>query len=187
VEHLHRQLNAILLDLNDPHSSPSDLEPLVSYVDSLLLPLDEFLCNPPLLPHTHIPRRRTGNRGRPECDLDLDRAILFHDLGNTWEDIAVEMGVPRATIYNHLEKYDLSPARKEWSQLTDDQLDETVSEISLAHPFVGTTIVMGHLEARQIHLPPARVQESLRRVDRIGVLVRFSSHRSNQDYTNGLG
>jgi hypothetical protein len=119
--------------------------------------------------------------------LDLDRAILFHDLGNTWEDIAVEMGVPRATIYNHLEKYDLSPARKEWSQLTDDQLDETVSEISLAHPFVGTTIVMGHLEARQIHLPPARVQESLRRVDRIGVLVRFSSHRSNQDYTNGLG
>ncbi|KAF8186206.1 hypothetical protein K438DRAFT_2154113 [Mycena galopus ATCC 62051] len=159
VERLHRQLNAIkviLLDLNDPHSSPADLEPLVSYIDSLLIPLDGFLTNPPPAPHTHIPVRRTGNRGRPEYALDLNRAILLHDLGNTWEDIAVAMGVSRATIYNHLDKYGLSSARKEWSELTDYQLDEIVSEISLSHPFVGNAIVMGHLEARQIHLPRAR-------------------------------
>ncbi|PBK91229.1 hypothetical protein ARMGADRAFT_883414, partial [Armillaria gallica] len=31
--------------------------------------------------------------------------------------------------------------------------------------------ILGHLEAKGIHLPRERVQESLRRVDAIGVLV----------------
>ncbi|KAJ7077621.1 hypothetical protein C8R44DRAFT_863231 [Mycena epipterygia] len=179
VEHACRQLNAvreILIALNDPHSTPANLEHLIEYVDTLLYPLDAFLSNPPFPPHTHIPRRRTGQRGHPAYDLDLDRAILLHDPGNTWEDIAIAIGVSRSMLYRHMEDGGLSTARKEWSDLTNDEIDELVSEISLAHPFVGTTIVMGHLEAREVHLPRARVQESLRRVDHIGVLVQFGVH-----------
>lgn len=33
-------------------------------------------------------------------------------------------------------------------------LDEVVAEISLADPFVGTTVVMGHLESCQLHVHP---------------------------------
>jgi hypothetical protein len=51
-------------------------------------------------------------------------------------------------------------------------LDELVSEISLSHPFVGSTIILEHLEAWGIHLPPKQIQDSLWRVDEIGVLVR---------------
>ncbi|KAJ7669798.1 hypothetical protein B0H17DRAFT_853500, partial [Mycena rosella] len=63
---------------------------------------------------------------------------------------------------------------REWSDLTDDEIDELVSEISLAHPFVGTTIILGHLEAREVHLPRERVQESLRRVDLLELNFRWS-------------
>lgn len=35
----------------------------------------------------------------------------------------------------------------------EEELDEIVAEISLSHPFVGSTIISGHLEARGIHLP----------------------------------
>ncbi|KAJ6463050.1 hypothetical protein C8R47DRAFT_1238726 [Mycena vitilis] len=80
VERACRQLNAIrviLVALNDPHSTPEDLEHLVAYIDSLLYPLDDFLSHPPLPPHTHIPVEQTGKRGRPAYKLDLDRAILL--------------------------------------------------------------------------------------------------------------
>jgi hypothetical protein len=176
VERASRQLNAIrviLIALEDPDSDAASIDNLVAYVDSLIYPLDDFLSNPPLPPHTHIPRRKGGGRGRPTYDLDLARAVLLHDLGNTWEDIAKAIGISRSTLYKHMDERGLPTARREWSDLTDDEIDELVSEISLSHPFVGTTIVSGHLEAQQIHLPRARVQESLRRVDRIGVLIRF--------------
>ena len=51
-------------------------------------------------------------------------------------------------------------------------LDEIVAEIGRQHPFIGSTIMQGHLEARGIHISRTRVQQSLRRVDAIGVLVR---------------
>jgi hypothetical protein len=86
------------------------------------------------------------------------------------------MGIGRVTIYHHMEEHGIPTARKEWSELTDDELDEVVSEISLTHPFVSTAIVMGHLKARQLHVPRARIQESLRRVDRTGVY--FGPQRS---------
>ncbi|KAJ7648847.1 hypothetical protein B0H17DRAFT_1271650, partial [Mycena rosella] len=69
-----------------------------------------------------------GARGRPAYELDLDRAILLHDLGNTWQDIAVAIGVSRSTLYKHMEDRGLPTARREWSDLTDDEIDELVSE-----------------------------------------------------------
>ncbi|KAJ6592138.1 hypothetical protein DFH09DRAFT_1073208 [Mycena vulgaris] len=106
--------------------------------------------------------------------LSKKRLCTDFDMGNRnmYSPPAKAMGVGRSTLYRHMEERGLSTARREWSDLTDDQIGELVSEISLAHPFVTTTIVLGHLEAHKVHLPQARVQESLRRVDRIGVLVR---------------
>ncbi|KAF7353177.1 Ethylene-and jasmonate-responsive plant defensin [Mycena sanguinolenta] len=177
VERVTHQLDAIqeiLVGLNDPYLHGEDLDSLILYVTSLLSRLEDFLACPPLPAHAHIPRQHRSGRGRPAYVLDLQRAILLHDLGNPWDDVAKAMGVSRATIYNHLQAAGLSSARQEWSTLSDTELDKLVSEISQAHPFVGSTIIMGHLEGLGIHLPRARVQESLRRVDRLGVLVRWS-------------
>jgi hypothetical protein len=107
--------------------------------------------------------------------LDLRRAQELHALGNTWKDIASAMGVVRQTLYNHMAASGFSTARKEFTDISDDYLDELVAEISLEHPFIGSAIVQGHLEARKVHVPRLRVQECLKRVDAMGVLVRFVS------------
>jgi hypothetical protein len=67
----------------------------------------------------------------------------------------------------------ISTSQREFTEISDEDLDELVAEILLKHPFVGSAIVHGHLEAQQVHVPRLRVQESLRRVDAIGVLVRL--------------
>ncbi|KAJ7717878.1 hypothetical protein B0H16DRAFT_1475862 [Mycena metata] len=64
--------------------------------------------------------------------------------------------------------------RREWTEISDQQLNEKVAEISWQHPFSGSAIISGHLEAQQIHVAKRGVQDSLRRVDEIGVLVRWS-------------
>ncbi|KAI5885431.1 uncharacterized protein SCHCODRAFT_02557851, partial [Schizophyllum commune H4-8] len=147
---------------------------LIDHVQALLSPLEEFLRTTPFLPNLFIPREYTGKRGRPRYILNLERAIALHDLGNSWEDVATAMGVARSTLYEHMDRAGLSSARRDFTAISNEELDELVTEFSRLHPFSGSAILMGDLEARGIHLPRARVQESLRRVDAIGVLVRFA-------------
>ncbi|KAJ6488700.1 hypothetical protein DFH09DRAFT_1105558 [Mycena vulgaris] len=93
-------------------------------------------------------------RRPPVLCLDLDEP---YDLGNTWEDIVQAMGVVQKTLYNQMES-NRSTARKEWTYITDEDLDEQVAEISLAHPFTGSAIILGHLEAMGLHVQKKRVQ-----------------------------
>jgi hypothetical protein len=175
VERIVRQLDSIrtiLLSLNDPATTPDETEQLLQFVQYLLTPLKSFLATPPPPANSNVPREFPDTRGRSRYILDLDHAHELHQLGNTWEDIADAMGVTRQTLYNHMAHAGRSTSRKAWSDITDDDLDEKVAEISLAHPFVGSAIVQGHLEGQGVHIPRLRVQESLQRVDRIGVLVR---------------
>ncbi|KAJ7258328.1 hypothetical protein C8J57DRAFT_534716 [Mycena rebaudengoi] len=116
VERATRQLNAVrvtLVALNDPHSTAEQIEHLAHYVDSLIRPLELFLDQPPPPARAHIPCHHTNKPGRPTYSLDMNRAHLLHDLGNTWDDVAKAMGVARSTIYKHLKDHGLSSARKE--------------------------------------------------------------------------
>jgi DNA invertase Pin-like site-specific DNA recombinase len=54
--------------------------------------------------------------------IDLERALLLHDLGNAWREVADAMGIERGTIYNHLAEAGLSSARKEWTVISDADL-----------------------------------------------------------------
>jgi hypothetical protein len=175
VERIVHQLEAvqtILLYLDDLATTQAEIDQPVAFVNYLLMPLEEFLAVPPLAANTNIPHEHTSSRGRPSYILDLQCAHELHALENTWEDIARAMGVTSQTLYNHMATSGISTSRREFTEISDEDLYELVAEISLKHPFVGSTIVHGHLEAQQVHVPRLRVQESLRRVDAIGVLVR---------------
>lgn len=175
VEGSVRQLEAIwamLANIEDPYLEGDTGDDMMEYVATLAFRLNDHLEHPPPHPNTGIPRIRTGRPGQPAYNLDLQRALLLHDLGNSWEDVAGAMGVTSRTIYNHLERHGLSPARKEWTKISEDDLDEIVAKFSLEHPYSGCSVVMGHLESQGIHLPRLRIQQSLKRVDEIGVLTR---------------
>lgn len=175
VERAVRQLRAIhlvLINLDDEWLSPEDIEPLILSVTMTIAPLQHFLDSP------HPPRNigtttlPSTSSGRPKYDLDMKEASRLHLLGNSWESVAEAMGVTRKTIYNHLAMAGMSSSRKEFTTISDEQLDERVSEISLKHLFAGSSIILGHLEGEGIHLPAERIQESVRRVDAMGVLIR---------------
>ncbi|KAK6981351.1 Integrase catalytic domain-containing protein [Favolaschia claudopus] len=177
VERSLRQLHGIhivLLNLDDAWLSRSEVDGLIDLVLNTGASLEAFLNSPPA-PHnigtTSLP---PSGLGRPRYAIDLDRAIELHDLGNTWAAVADALGVRRQTLYNHLERAGLSSGRLPFTTISDDELDEKISSISLLHPFAGSNIMSGHLEATGIHVPIRRIQESLWRVDAIGVLVRWN-------------
>jgi len=167
-------LHHILTNTQDPWVKPEEVQELVDSIVSLGQVLEAFQRAPP-------PPRNIGTMtlpstgGRPRYDLDLERAIDLHAMGNRWEDVADALGVARRTIYNHLERSGLSSSRPEFTDICDDDLDEIVARISISHPFAGSLIVDGHLKAKGIHVARERVRETLRRVDGLGTMARYVS------------
>ncbi|KAF7328064.1 Integrase catalytic domain-containing protein [Mycena kentingensis (nom. inval.)] len=183
AERAVHQLGAVrqIVTTLDEEAVPEDhRQVMVAAVETLLRPLEEFIYNPPPTPATRLTTEETG--GRPRYQLDMDRVKTLHDLGNTYAEIAQAMGVGRATIYRHASAEGMCTARRLFTEIDDDELDERVAEISLNHPFVGSIIVNGHLEAQGIHLSRIRVQESLRRVDEMGMLVRWAGNLKRRVY-----
>lgn len=178
VERTARQLDAVrrvLLNLNDPYTTEDERIHLLNTTNAILEPLEDFLNTPPPPPSTFLPRIYTGLPGRPRYDLNIPRALCLHALGASWSRVATAMGVARRTIYYHLERLGISSTEPQYTDITDDELDEKVAQISLSHPFDGAGIIRGHLKAQNINLPMNRVQESLKRVDPLGVLTRCVS------------
>ncbi len=78
------------------------METLIDYVDHLVLPLQNFAENLPPAPATFVRKEYTGSPGRPQYQIDLDRAVLLHNLNISWDQIAYAMGIVCRTLYQHL-------------------------------------------------------------------------------------
>jgi hypothetical protein len=94
-------------------------------------------------------------------------------MGLSWAQIAKAMGVSRRTLYYHFDAAGISTARRPFTEISDDDLNTLVLDISQRHPLSGSVIVQGHLESIGVHVSAVRVEESLRRVDAIGVDLRY--------------
>ncbi|KAJ3516069.1 hypothetical protein NMY22_g14294 [Coprinellus aureogranulatus] len=175
-ELIARQLNAIrdiLARIEDPVLlDEAELEHCIVLIDSVLVPLMEFLATPEELRKPKAESSRTGSVGRPSYDLDLERALQLHDMGNTWDDIAEAMGVGRKTLYRHLTDAGYSRERIPYFNIEEDDLDELIAMITLDHPFSGAIIIQGHLRSVGLNIEIGRIRESLKRVDEIGVSLR---------------
>ncbi|KAG8975760.1 hypothetical protein FRB90_009420 [Tulasnella sp. 427] len=161
--------------LDNPWLNPEDILSAQQEVLESLIPLEEFINNQA---EVNQPRHRrvvySGNPGRPPLDLDLDHAQELHDLGNSWDSVARALGTVRSVLMDHMKKAGRVSERPAFTEITDDDLNETIAEIILAHPFIGGAIVHGHLESQGVHVPRRRVTESLQRIDSVGVLIRWA-------------
>lgn len=162
----------ILSDLDNPHISQTEIEGLSKLIIDTAFPLHGFLQQPPPPRNAGTTVIQTGKPGRPRYNLNLERTIELHNLGCSWNSIALAIGVTRQTLYNHLQQAGLTTERPVYTVISDDDLDELVAGISLNHPFAGSSIIRGHLEVQGVKVPALRVQDSLKRVDPIGVFVR---------------
>jgi hypothetical protein len=187
VERAIHQLYAvsqILIQIEDPYLAATTLDKLLDIVVTMSVRLEEFAKDDPTPPSLNLPKVHSGTQGRPKYDLDIEELLHIHRTGSSWADIARLLKISRATIYNHLRQNGITITRPAYTEINDDDLDELISQISLEHPFAGSVIMSGHLETQGVHVSRARIQESLRRVDAIGVLVRCV--RPAADFCTGL-
>lgn len=174
VERMLRKMHSvhkILAELDDPWITEADIDGLIALVLDVSGPLQKWLDSPrPSYQPPQCPK--TPGRGRPRFDIDLDRAAELHDMELSWQKIATAMGISRRTLYTHFAAAGRSTARRPFTDITDNDLNEIVADISRRHPLSGSVVVRGHLEAVGIHVTLNRVKESLRTVDAIGVSLR---------------
>lgn len=87
--------------------------------------------------------------------------------------IAMLLGVSASTVNRWMREFDLS-ARQFYSNLTDQELDETVQQIKTEMPAAGYRMVKGRLKSLGIHVQWWRVAASMHGVDSLGILSRLT-------------
>ncbi|CAB3979268.1 PREDICTED: uncharacterized protein LOC107355137 isoform X1 [Paramuricea clavata] len=109
--------------------------------------------------------------GRPRLKIPKEQIELFLDYGFKATDIAKMLCVSVKTIHRRLHEYNLS-IKKSYASLSDEELDNIVTEISSQFKNCGYKSMRGHLLARGFKLQEERVRQSMRRTDPEGTFVR---------------
>ncbi len=117
------------------------------------------------------PTNLTGHAGRPTFVIPREQLCHLIEARFTVPHIASMIGVSTRTVHRRMSEYGLS-IRATYSNLTDCELDETVSSIHREFPMCGNGQMRGHLQARGIRVQQHRIRESMRRTDPVGTIAR---------------
>ena len=115
--------------------------------------------------------RRENTMGRPALLIEEEQLSFFVDNGFKVEDMALMLGCSKRTVERRLSTYNLST--RNYTAITDHELDERVQELCSVFPRCGEKLVHGRLRAQGVYVQRQRVRESLRRVDPSGVQARI--------------
>ena len=113
----------------------------------------------------------TGERGRPRFQIPCTQLQFLIEKGFTVREIAQLFGTSTSTVERRMSEFGLS-IRDFYAQLSDLDLDATVSEVMREIPNVGCKRMTGLLLGRGLRLQQVRIRESMRRVNPEGVLLR---------------
>ena len=114
---------------------------------------------------------RAGRWGRPRKVINLDylqeavsssRHIRFTELADT-------LGVHRNTLRLYMKSHSIE---RKYAQLSNTELDGVITQFKSKHPESGLRYAMGFLRQRGLRVQYSRVKLSLRRVDRLGQVLR---------------
>ena len=117
-------------------------------------------------PVTHTPER-----GRPPFLIPRNQLAFLLETRFTVPQIAGILGVSVRTIRRRMSEYGLS-VHSLYTQLSDQELDEIVSDIQTLFPTCGNRQMQGHLLSRGIRVQQGRVRDSQRRIDPSGSMLR---------------
>ena len=105
--------------------------------------------------------------------VDIEDIEFLGQLRFSYTEIAKILEISRSTLYRRLEEEGISRYSK-YSDITDNDLDTEITEIKLDHPNDGERLLIGHLAARGIIVPRAKVRASIHRVDPESTQLRRS-------------
>jgi len=126
------------------------------------------------------PEKKRVGCGAPE--FDIPKSILVDHLEEdfTIEEISCMLSVSERTIYRRMERYGLSALN--FSNISDDELDQHVAEASKDFPFCGEQMLKFLLKERGIKVQRMRLRDSIHRVDQEGVKERKNGRLKRRVY-----
>uniref|UniRef100_A0A3Q3FD54 Integrase catalytic domain-containing protein n=1 Tax=Labrus bergylta TaxID=56723 RepID=A0A3Q3FD54_9LABR len=102
-------------------------------------------------------------------------------LGTSLSEVASVLRISRPTLYKLMREYNIR--RTKFSNISDEELDATISEVKAEHPHVGEVMLNRHLRARNIIVQRRRLRDSIKCLDRAGVESRRTTTIQRQVYT----
>ncbi len=103
----------------------------------------------------------------------MDDVEFLRGMSFTWSKISQLLGISRSTLYRRLNEEGV-PNHVSYSDISDEQLDESIEDIKQTHPNDGERMMIGHLARRGIIVQRARLRASIHRVDPINTAIRRS-------------
>lgn len=104
--------------------------------------------------------------------FDISKNVLesLLDHGFKCDEIASILNVSTRTVYRRLEMYGLTS--QNFSDITDDSLDQYVDEIYQVHQNCGEVMLQGLLIQHNVRVTRQRLRDAIHRVDPRGVIDR---------------
>ncbi|KAN0086288.1 hypothetical protein V8E55_007425 [Tylopilus felleus] len=123
----------------------------------------------------------TGQRGCPRKTIDLAylKEVLTTCRNIKLTELARVLGIHRNTLRAYMKKHGI---KRTYSTLSNEELDQLVRQFKVKRPESGLTYAMGHLRAQGHRVQYRRVLQSLRRVDRIGQVLRNRQLKRRHKY-----
>lgn len=123
------------------------------------------------------PTEDATRSGRPRFDVPEEVIRRLNDIHGSWQEVAREASVSYRTILRRRHQYsmpvnDTSGPRVTYSDITNSQLCDAISEVLQIMPNAGETIVIGALRNREIHVQRWRVREAINIVDPVSRALR---------------
>ena len=111
--------------------------------------------------------------GRPRLAItETQLEALHHTAGFRWNDVARIFNVSSRTLRRRRHELGMRVEGREYSEVTDDQVDNIVGEVLRRTPSAGLRLVQGSLNQQGLVVQRARILGSLRRVDPVTSSLR---------------
>ena len=123
---------------------------------------------------------RINLRGRPKLDVREDQLHYLIEQGFRIQEISHLFGCSRKTIERRMNEYQMTLFNS--FNISDNQLDAIIKEITTLFPRSGEKTVSGRLRSYNIRVPRRRVRESLQRVDPSGIRSRCKGVLQRRKY-----
>jgi DNA-directed RNA polymerase specialized sigma54-like protein len=130
--------------------------------------VDEFNMDTPFVAGSI----HSGRRGRPSFDISGEQLNYFLNHQFSVKDIACALGVSQSTIFRRMCDNGLQ-IRQNTNLMSDEELDEKITEVLQEFPNAGYRRVMSQLVVKGLRPSQMRVRESMQRVNPQGVALRW--------------
>ena len=119
-------------------------------------------------------RSHHRSRGRPKIQITEHELLNLLELRFTQVEIASLYGCSARTVRRRILSYNLQEMI-EFSELSDEDLDELVAQFVNIFPCAGQKTLAGYLQTQNYHIQRWKIRESMLRVDPCGVEQRMRS------------